>query len=405
MSSHAGRQTWTTVRLGDVGRIVSGATPRTDNPAYWEGDILWVTPKDLSGHDAAIITETGKAITAAGLASCSAEQLPVGTVLFSSRAPIGLTAITGAPMATNQGFKSVVPGPGIDSGFLYWALRHFGPSIANRAPGTTFKEVNKAAMENVRIPLPPLPEQRRIAALLDKADAIRRKRQQAIRLAAGLLRSAFLDMFGDATRGRHPWARVPLSALCSAIVDCPHSTPRYAAGRTAYPCIRTSDLQHGFLDFSTTKYVDIGEYRGRIAREIPVTGDVLYSREGERFGMAAMVPLGVTPCLGQRMMLLRADESAVRPTFLWALMNSSAFYSRVAQLAGGSTSPHVNVADIKRLPAFLPPLALQTRFERVVETLAVTRKRMMGAGSRGDDLFCSLVNASFRAGTARNPIR
>lgn len=115
---------WPLAQLGECCEIVSGATPRTSEPAYWNGEVRWATPKDLSELKGARISDTPRRITPAGLASCAATILPVGSVLFSSRAPIGHVAINVVPMATNQGFKSFIPKRHrIEPEFLYHWLR------------------------------------------------------------------------------------------------------------------------------------------------------------------------------------------------------------------------------------------------------------------------------------------
>ena len=98
---------WTT--LGEVTRVVGGGTPRSGQPAFWNGGVPWITPADSSGYHEKTIAHGGRSITESGLARSAARLLPIGTVLFSSRAPIGCVAIAANPMATNQGFKSFVP--------------------------------------------------------------------------------------------------------------------------------------------------------------------------------------------------------------------------------------------------------------------------------------------------------
>lgn len=185
------------VRLAECARIVSGATPRTDRSQYYGGEIPWATPKDLSVLDSPDIWDTSTKLTELGYRSCSTELLPVGSILFSSRAPIGLIAIARREICTNQGFKSVVPGPELDSRYLYWQLRWLAPAIAARGNGSTFKEIPKPTMEDVHVLVPPINEQRRIAGTLDKADAIRQKQQQAISVANAFLNALFVESFGD----------------------------------------------------------------------------------------------------------------------------------------------------------------------------------------------------------------
>lgn len=165
--------------LGECCEIVSGATPKTGVADFWDGDIEWATPAGLSKLPGPFIDHTSRKITAAGLASCAAAILPAGSVLLSSRAPIGHVAINTRPMATNQGFKSLIPKTGIlDAKYLYHWLRSHKEYLKSLGNGATFKELSKAVVARVEIPVPPLDEQRRIAAILDQADALRAKRHQ-----------------------------------------------------------------------------------------------------------------------------------------------------------------------------------------------------------------------------------
>lgn len=197
---------WPSVRLADCASIVSGATPSTSEPAYWDGDIYWATPKDLSELEGAYISDTPRKITRKGLETCGATVLPVQSVLFSSRAPIGHVAINTVPMATNQGFKSFVPVREIlDPKFLYHWLRKNRPYLESLGNGATFKEVSKAVVSRIQIPLPPLPEQRRISEILDNADALLAKRRAALDLLEALTEAIFLDMFGDPATNPKGW--------------------------------------------------------------------------------------------------------------------------------------------------------------------------------------------------------
>ena len=134
---------WPTEKLGNVCEIVSGATPRTNQPQYYGGDILWATPKDLSQLNDFIIDATEKTLTDEGYQSCSTRLMPVGSVLLSSRAPIGLVAVTGKSVCTNQGFKSLVPGNMLCSFYVYTWLKLRGRYLDSLGRGATFKEISK----------------------------------------------------------------------------------------------------------------------------------------------------------------------------------------------------------------------------------------------------------------------
>ena len=161
---------WKTYKLSEIGAVVGGATPSTSVSSYYGGDIPWLTPKDLSNFQDRYIEKGERNITQEGLDSCSAQLLPANTVLFSSRAPIGYVAIAKNPIATNQGFKSIIPNEKVDSLFLYYILKYNKDRIEAMGSGTTFKEVSGVVMKNVEISLPGLEEQRSIAGILGAID-------------------------------------------------------------------------------------------------------------------------------------------------------------------------------------------------------------------------------------------
>jgi len=199
------------VPLGELGEIVAGSTPDTNTQEYWGGDIAWITPADLTSHEGIYFTGELRKITEAGYKSCSTKMLPAGSILFSSRAPIGHCAVTSFPLCTNQGFKSIIPNERLDAVYGFFALKFFTPQIEALGRGATFAEVNKEIFENIKIPLPPLTEQKRIASLLARADRLRQLRRTAHDLGDALLQSVFLEMFGDVAHSK--WEKYELGEL------------------------------------------------------------------------------------------------------------------------------------------------------------------------------------------------
>ena len=160
---------WVWTKLGEVGRIKGGNTPKTSVDEYWADDgIPWLTPADLNGLQSKTISRGARDISQSGLDNCSAKLLPAGTVLFSSRAPIGYVAIAANPIATNQGFKNVRPYETGMSEYIYYFLKFAGERINREASGTTFTEVSGKDVANIPFPLPPLEEQQRIVATVDR---------------------------------------------------------------------------------------------------------------------------------------------------------------------------------------------------------------------------------------------
>ncbi|HDK2280782.1 TPA: restriction endonuclease subunit S [Escherichia coli] len=156
---------WEWVTLATVGEIVGGGTPKSDNPQFWaKNGIKWITPADLYGLKGKYITSGARDISPAGLSNSSARLMPKGSVLFSSRAPIGYVAIADAELSTNQGFKSCVPYIKESAEYIYYFLLASAKKIDAEASGTTFKEVSGAIVSKILLPLPPLSEQLKIVS-------------------------------------------------------------------------------------------------------------------------------------------------------------------------------------------------------------------------------------------------
>lgn len=162
---------WDVRMIQDVAEVVSGATPKTKVAEYWDGNIAWITPKDLSNHTERYIYRGDRMITDEGLKNSSAKLLPKGSVLFSSRAPIGYTAIAAQELCTNQGFKSMICNQQIlDNNFMFYMMNYKKNEIENIAGGSTFKEVSGKTVKEFKIPIPPLDEQKAIAKVLSDLD-------------------------------------------------------------------------------------------------------------------------------------------------------------------------------------------------------------------------------------------
>ncbi|MBB5617034.1 type I restriction enzyme S subunit [Chryseoglobus frigidaquae] len=170
------------VRLSDIAEVVGGSTPKSGVAELWDGDIPWITPADLSKNADLVISKTARTISDQGLRSIGNRLLPPGAVLLSSRAPIGLVGIVGVPMATNQGFKSLIPDAEIvDSTYLYWWLRANRATLERRGVGATFKELSKTVVESIELALPPIEEQREFGRLARDAEEARLRAVASLR--------------------------------------------------------------------------------------------------------------------------------------------------------------------------------------------------------------------------------
>lgn len=159
---------WELKKLKDIGKIISGGTPSTKNVEFWGGEIQWISPSDLTKYTEKRIKQGAKSITELGLKKSSAKLMPKGSILFSSRAPIGYVAIADGELCTNQGFKSIIPNDFIDSDFLYYFLKTSKQTAENAASGTTFKEISLSSFSELTIPYPPLKTQQAIVSKIEE---------------------------------------------------------------------------------------------------------------------------------------------------------------------------------------------------------------------------------------------
>lgn len=384
---------WPKKPLGELCDVRIGRTPRRDEPRFWGGNSVWVTVGELKGG---VIKFSKESVSDVAIRECMPEPVPTGTLLFSFKLSIGKMAVAGCPLYTNEAIAALpIRTPGVISReFLHYALlRGSHEGTANTA--VMGKVLNKAKVEQLTIPVPPLGEQERIVKLLDEADELRKLRAQADTRTSQLIPALFHEMFLNTKMRDIVWPKVTLSELCSRVVDCPHSTPAYSARETPFHCVRSSDIQGGKFDWSSTKTVERDEYEERIAQLEPQAGDVVFCREGARLGNAAVIPNDRRVCLGQRMMLFRLNPSISTPYFLCSLILSQPIQNKIWTLVGGSASPHLNVRDIKDFLTDLPPLALQQEFDRRVNEIRAFEAAQTASRRRTEDLFQSMLHKAF----------
>ena len=383
--------------------IVSGATPKTSIEGYWDGDICWATPKDLSDLDSHYIDDTPRKITKSGLTSCSASVLPVGSVLFSSRAPIGHVAVNTVPMATNQGFKSFIPKAGVlDAKFLFHWLKKNRAFLESLGNGATFKEVSKATVARIEISLPPIADQRRIAAILDQADALRAKRREALAQMDSLAQSIFIEMFEDALSSPE---RLNLGELVTGF--------RYGtsekSGATGYPALRIPNVAGGALDLTELKTVEVEP--AEFERLRLISGDLLFVRTNGNpdyvgrctvFEPALVANTGFKPSefiYASYLIRARLKETALIPVVLQHYLSEGE--GRRALRARCKTSAgqyNINTESLGTIPVPVLPLHLQRTFATRIQSVEALKATHRAALKELDKLFASLQHRAFAGG-------
>jgi len=203
---------WEVKPLKRIFKVFNGSTPKSSEPEYWDGDIPWVTPDDLGDLASSEISETRRYITKAGYESCGTNLVPAGSLVLSTRAPIGHLAIASVALCTNQGCRSMVPYGNTNSRFWYYVIYAGRPQLVSFGQGSTFMELGKSKLEIVMLPFPPVQEQQAIAEFLDREtariDGLVSKINQAIEklqeYRSALITAAVTGKIDVRTRGDRP---------------------------------------------------------------------------------------------------------------------------------------------------------------------------------------------------------
>lgn len=388
------------MKLGQLGTVSGGSTPSTKVSEYWDGDIAWATPSDVTKCTDIYISDTGRKITKAGLENSATKLFPSGAVLMTSRATIGEVVINRIPMATNQGFINVVCDPRVaHNEYLAFWIRQNKRVFEERAHGVTFREISKSNFKEIPITLPPLPEQRAIAHTLRTVQTAREARRREAALERERKAALMQRLFTQGTRGEPTktteigevpvsWEVVKIEDKCMKIVDCPHTTPNFL--NSGVLVIRNMNVRAGRLIIDPAFYTSEEEYCERIKRLEPKEGDVLFSREAP-VGEACVIPAKTRLSLGQRMMLLRTDPKHLDAHFLVYSFYADIVRSRMMALTRGVTAPHLNVADVRGLYIPLPPLTEQRTIAAILRACDEKIAALEREAAVHDELFKALL--------------
>jgi type I restriction enzyme S subunit len=385
---------WERVKLDILCKMNSGGTPSRKNLSFYSGDIPWAKISDIEAADGGIVIGTEEHLTDSGLSAINNRIFESGTLLLAMYGSVGKVAFAGTKMSTNQAILGInIKDTNIlDYSYLKYWFQTIKAQLLDRAVGGTLQNISLGIVKELEIPLPPIATQKRIAEILDAADALRHKEQELLKKYDELAQAIFIDMFGDPVKNDKGWNISALEELCIDIVDCPHSTPNHTQEITDFPCIRTSEMKNGKISWGSMKYLNKEDYSIRVKRLVPEAGDIVYAREGT-YGEAVLLPKNYHFALGQRTMLLRPNSNLVSNEFLWFQINSDYVYRQAKRKNMGSTVGHVNVADVKKFDILVPPVQLQLKFTDVIANLISTESFF--ESQQTDKLFDSLIQKAF----------
>ena len=385
------------MKLGDVCHTFTGGTPSRTKPEYFGGGIPWVKITDLLQG---VVIATGESVSSAGIANSSAKLLPVGTVLISIFATIGRTAVLGIEAATNQAIAGVVPHDTaqLDPQYLRYYLDSQHGYLNREARGVAQPNINQGILKNLDIPIPPLPEQRRIVDLLSRAEGIVRLRREAEKKAAELIPALFNDMFGDPGTNPKGWLVALLPNVLSRAFKNGLYLPKESYSTDGIEMVHMSDAFYG--------EVKRGGLRRVLANKKQIDDygltktDLLVARRSLTFDGAAKlcgIPESGDPLLFESSFIrLTPDLTKVRTEFLlYYLNNASTRQAHVLSRVSGITISGINQAAMNQIPVLMPPLPLQDSFAARVAEVRSIQSQQSTATAKAQATFDALLARCF----------
>lgn len=357
-------------KLGEVCTIVSGSTPKTSVTSYWDGNIKWITPAELN-EDTFYIMDSVRHITEEGKEKTGLSYLPTGTVILSSRAPIGKTAIAGCEMCCNQGFKNLICSDAVYNEYLYFFLKSKTDYLNSLGRGATFKEISKSIVENIEIPLPEVNQQKEIAEKFKKLEQLISLRKQQLAKLDELVKARFVEMFGDVLLNSMQWPEKTLENMADIVSGITKGRKTAEADLQEVPYMAVSNVKDGYIDWTTVKTIlatrqEIEQYR-------LMPDDILMTEGGDpdKVGRGAIIKVPLKNSIHQNHIFrVRLDGQEILPSFFAEYLRhqkAKRYFLGCAKQTTGIAS--INMRQLRALPTLVPPLSLQKQFAAFVERI------------------------------------
>lgn len=385
--------TWPTLKLGELCNVQSGGTPRRGIPHYYGGDIPWVKIGDMDSPDG-VVLNTEETITKDGLEAINNRLFPFGTLLLAMYGSVGKIAVAGRELSTNQAILgiSIKNEAQLAPRYLFRWLASIQSKLLHRARGATLQNISASIVKELNVPLPPVDEQRRIAAILDKADAICRKRVEAVGIAQKMAQSVFAAMFGHPGRNEKKYPRKDIGDLCQR---CSSMNP--TAGKLADDKFRYIEL--GSVDGKVGRIVGVSEFIGRDApsraRQIVRAGDVLVSTVRPNLRGTALLDMSYDGALGSTGFCVLRPGKDLSSSYLYQVTRFPWFSEQLAVKVRGANYPAVTDKDILTVSIPVPPVTLQQRYDSVVSKITKVALKQEACLREAENMFASLQQYFF----------
>ena len=395
---------WNVARLGDVAEVVGGSTPSRSRKEFWEGDVPWVVPSELTNLKGRYLTATKEAITDAGLQSAGLKLIPSGSVLLTTRATIGVTAINAIPVTTNQGFQNIIVKNGIDPLWLFYGVSSMRRELEKRAAGSTFLEVSRDSVRSLPLLLPSLTEQRAIAAVLDSIDeAI--ECTEAVIAATERLRDALLhELLTRGVPGWHSeWKEVPgigtipacwdvarLGDVAGFVTSGSRAWSKYFRPDGAL-FVRSQNISAGTIDTSDVVFVQPPEDTEGLRTRIHM-GDLLISITGEPGKVTVADDMLGQAYVSQHVALVRLNNRDLS-AFVGEYLRGRAGQNQFRGMAYGQTRPGLGLTNVNNANVAIPSPSERNMIANVGRALDEAIKENRSEHDRLQSLKVSTADA------------
>lgn len=383
-------------RLDELCTIQSGGTPSRHKKTYWEnGTIPWVKISDIKDKH---LDTTEEFISELGLKNSSAKIFPAGTILYTIFATLGEVCILDIDASTNQAIAGIqIKSDKIEQNYLYYYLTSLKPTISNIGRGVAQNNINMSILKEIEVPIQPLDEQRKIAAVLDKvSDLIVKRRQQLDKLDL-LIKSKFVEMFGDMIYNPYNWPTRQLEEIADIVSGITKGRKVKEQSLIEVPYMAVSNVKDGYIDWTTVKTILATQFEIDQYRLLPY--DILMTEGGDpdKLGRGAIIQNPPENCIHQNHIFrVRLNKSILLPSYFSEFLKhqkAKQYFLRCAKQTTGIAS--INMRQLKSLPTLLPPVDLQNQFAAFVEQTEKTKTTVSASLEKLETLKKALMQEYF----------
>lgn len=383
---------WEMVRMNELCDIVRGSSPRPKgDPRYYGGEVPRLMIEDLTRDGKFVIPKVDSLTKEGALLS---RPMQKGDLVITVSGRPGVPAILNIDACIHDGFVGIRNlNKKVDSNFLYWFLLKSKGSTNDQSVGAIFKNLTTDQIKDLQIPLPPLATQKRIAAILDAADALRRKDQALLQKYDELAQAIFVDMFGDPVKNEKGWEVKKLNDLCVTITDGTHQSPKFQ--KSGIPFLFVSNIRNNKIDYNTQTFISELDY-GILAKRTPIeVGNILLTTVGATYGNPAIIEDERKFTFQRHIAFMKPKHDLVNYRYLFGILKDAYVKRQIDQRVNGAAQKTLNLSDLKEIKIWLPPRSLQDVYAK--KLVIINKLKLICNKNRSETLFQSLLQKAFNA--------